>query len=284
MHALVRWQAPWWCPDCRLLVDTRVCLRCGHSADERRVLCPACGAVVRLTGEDCPQCAASLAAWRAPSPIASPAPAPETVVITGYLLEDRAPGEPPPAPGLRYAPVPLQVPWFYVLCAVVALGYFTHLLWIVLAWPGWAVALLVAALLVVLVVLPRWQPTWRTALHARLGPLRQRLGLGLPWIRRIVVQTDGGQLVGVELAHPQRWPPERQWPPSSPTSPLRLRCEGSWAREGVLLRAERIVVIDERGEPCAPPLRATAWQTFPVAFGTLALLTLLILLLREIAR
>jgi hypothetical protein len=176
------------------------------------------------------------------------------------------------------------VPWFYLLCAVVVLSYFIHLLWIVLAWPGWAVALVVAALLAALIVLPRWQAARGATAHTRLGHLRQRLRAGLPWIRRIVIQTDSGQLVGVELAHPQRWPPERQWPPASPTSPLRLRCEGSWAQEGVLLRAERIVVIDERGEPCAPPLRATAWQTFPLAFGTMALLTLLILLLRELGR
>lgn len=265
----------WWCRDCRREVRERICPGCGHDQTERRVRCRECGLVARRTLTTCPDCGTDLRIERIPSAFLKAGALPATVVVTGRLIEDRTPASPPPAPGAVFAPVPRQLPWFDLLGLLLILSSLVSLL---LPWFGWFSLLVPLALLLIPVLLlgliRRFRPATWQRLRERLASAVGRL---LPEIRRIIVQTADGRLVGIELAHPSRWPPTRSWPVDEP---LRVRCEGAWVEPDRLLRAERITVVDERGGPLNRPIRARSWQTFPTAVGLITLVLLLVVLIR----
>ncbi len=264
----------WWCVDCRQVVRAPVCARCGHAFDEARVRCLQCGGISRSSLGGCPNCGTELPAWRATASRAKPAPPPETVVVSGILIEDRTPAAPVPAPGAKFARVPRQVPWFDALSLGTALAGLGGYLWLDRDWPGWAVILVLVAPVVVLGLVRRLRPDLWQQIRGRLRPALEFFGRRVPEIRRIVVQSDLGALVGVEIAHPNRWPPERAFPAVTETAPLRLRCDGDWIQPERLLRAVRISVVDEQGSPIAPPVRAGALQTFSMALGLVTLMIL----------
>lgn len=212
-----------------------------------------------------------------PAPLMARAAAlPGTVVLIGRLIEDRTPAATPPAAGTTFARVPRQVPWLDLFFVILIVGTTVSLLQRWFGFPVWlefAVVLLILLVpLMILGFLRRFQPERFQRLRDRLIPI---VGRRVPEIRRIVVQGEGGDLIGVELAHPSRWPPTRAWPADGG---LRIRCEGAWVELDRLFRAEKLTVVDDQGVSAGQPARARAWQTFSLALGVIALLMLAIAL------
>ena len=236
--------------------------------------CPICGVVARLVSGACMACGAAHVREASGTATLTLTPVPEAVVLVGTLVEDRAPESPAPGPGLAYAPVPRRVPWLDLLVLLALASIVTNALQVVWYWPGWVIALLFLAPLLLLGALRRWQPARWEALRGRLGPALRGLAGRRPQIRRVVVWPDGvAQPVGVEIAFPDRWPPSGERPAVEGRGPaVRVRCEGGWLEPGVLLCAARITVVDAQGRALARPVRASAWQRFPLALGVGTLL------------
>lgn len=193
------------------------------------------------------------------------------MIVEGQLIEDRTPASPPPATDVVFARVPRQLPWFDIVLIGTLGSVLAEFLWHRYHIPGWILLAAVAGVVTVLGAIRRYRRDQYDRLRQRIEPLLALVGRHVPEIRRIVLQTSTGRLVGVELAHPSHWPPTS---PRWDEAPIQLRAEGHWFQEGVLLRAETITVIGNQGDDLAHPIRARAFQTLPVALGSITLLLL----------
>lgn len=271
----------WWCVDCRRISAEDPCAVCGHGSAERRSRCDACGATNHRAATTCSSCNAAITPRSGLRWHAAPRTAYSGDSITGTFVAERAHGAERAGLGVEYAPVRRGLPWLDLLTFATVFGIVGGIFG---EWLGGnaMVALLLTASLILLVA-----GTLRRAMPSRFQALANLWRRRFPTVRRIIVLLDGtAQPVAIEIHHPNRWPPmapltaaptppvatpQRRGERPRQPAPFRVRCEGRWLEERVLLRADRITVLGAGDRAGWPPILATAHQTLAMALGLVGL-------------